>query len=86
MKRRVLAKTASFHTLFIKKKTQNGVILNDNVRLLLPLDVQKTGEGSFCSPAFSTTFPFKKTPTKDLIMLSCLVASHVLKKRRRRAS
>jgi hypothetical protein len=59
MKRRILSKTAPFHTLFIKKKTQNGAVLNDTVRLLLPLDVQKTGEGSFCSPvftAFSSSF------------------------------
>ena len=70
----------------LKKKTQNGVVLNDTIRLLLPLDVQKIGEGNFCSPAFSTAFPFKKTPTKNFILLSWPVASRVLEKRRRRAS
>jgi hypothetical protein len=67
MKRRVLSKTASFHPLFIKKKTQNGAVLNNTVCLLLPLDVQKTGEGAFV-PLFSPTYfhrhlSLKKTPT-----------------------
>jgi hypothetical protein len=72
MKRRVLAKMASFHTLLKKKKmAQNGVVLNGTIVFLLPLDAQKTGEEESFVPLFSPTFrPLKsskrrrpKTPT-----------------------
>jgi len=56
MKRRVLINTTPFHTLL--KKTQNGVVLIDIVCLLLPLDMQKTGEGIFCSPVFTASSSF----------------------------
>jgi hypothetical protein len=72
MKRRVLAKMASFHTFLKKKKmAQNGVVLNGTIVFLLPLDAQKTGEEESFVPLFSPTFrPLKsskrrrpKTPT-----------------------
>ena len=51
MKLRVLAKTASFHTL-LKKRAQNGAVLNGTVAFLLPLDAQKTGEEESFVPLF----------------------------------
>jgi hypothetical protein len=47
-----------------KKRTQNGAVLNDTVCLLLPLDVQKTREESFCSPVF-TDFSSSEKHQKD---------------------
>jgi hypothetical protein len=49
MKRRVLAKTASFHAFHwkkneTKKKEVNIAVLNGTISLLLPLDTQRTGE------------------------------------------
>jgi hypothetical protein len=66
MKRRVLSKMMSFHTLFIKKKkgkgkaqnnaVLNGTVQNGTVAFLLPLDAQKTGEEEGFVPLFSPTF------------------------------
>jgi hypothetical protein len=53
----------------LKKRAQNGAVLNDTVAFLLPLDAQKTGEEESFVPLFSpTSLPLKsikKTPTKD---------------------
>ena len=73
MKRRVLPKTALFHTLLKKKKeARNGDVLNGTVGLLLPLDARSRGRRRFfflCfpppSPSKRRRLPFKKTPTKD---------------------
>ena len=46
MKRRVLVKTMPFHAFEKEKekKKANGALLNGTIDLLLPLDVQRTGE------------------------------------------
>jgi hypothetical protein len=56
MKQRVLGKTTLFHPLLKKKrkkekKAQNGVVLNDTVGILLPLDARRRGRKSICSPS-----------------------------------
>jgi len=48
----------------LKKRTKNGAVLNDTVHLLLPLDVQKTGEGAFV-PFFIDFFPPPSLSQKD---------------------
>ena len=77
IKRHVLSKMTPFHTLFIKKKkkekARNGVVLNDTIAFLLPLDAQKTGEEEGFVLLFSPMFllslsllKLKKTPTQVL--------------------
>jgi hypothetical protein len=73
MKRHVLSKTASFHTLFIKKKKEKPKMvpfLNGTVAFLLPLDARGRGRRRLFSPAlpvpsFSETtkmMPTQNTP------------------------
>jgi len=60
MKRRILSKTTSFHTLFIKKKARNGAVLNGTVGFLLPLVTRNRGRRRFFLPLFSpTSLPLK---------------------------
>jgi len=75
MKQRVLAKTAPFHTL-LKKRAQNGAVLNGTVAFLLPLDAQKTGEEESFVPLFSPSFlpPFSSKRRRPKT-LSCLADS-----------
>ena len=72
-----------------KRKARNSAILNDTVDFLL-LDVQRNKGRELRSPVFSSPFlpPFssKGRRPKTSFMLSWPVASHVLDKRRRRAS
>jgi hypothetical protein len=69
----LLNETATFHPLFQKKKNPKGVVLNDIVGLLLPLDTRSRGRRRFPSPAF--LFPLslkqlKKMPTKPTHLLA----------------
>ena len=72
MKRCVLAKTAPFHTMFIKKKEGlKRCRFDSTVDLLLPLNARGRGRRKFFFPLFSPTspskrrrLPFKKTPTQ----------------------
>ena len=72
MKRCVLAKTAPFHTMFIKKKEgPKRCRFDSTVDLLLPLNARGRGRRKFFFPLFSPTspskrrrLPFKKTPTQ----------------------
>ena len=65
MKQRVLSKTASFHPLFIKKKSLNDVVLNGTVGLLLPLDALSRGRRSSSLPLSLSLLKLKKTPTQS---------------------
>jgi hypothetical protein len=49
-------KRAPFHALFIKKKSQNGVVLNSTADFLLPLDMQRNKGRKLRSPVFSLPF------------------------------
>jgi hypothetical protein len=64
MKRCVLSKTVSFHSLLIKNKAQNGAVLNGTADFLLPLDVQRNRGRNLRSPVF-TDFSSSKKHQKD---------------------
>jgi len=64
MKRRFLSKTAPFHPLLKKNRSQNSAVLNDTMGLFLPLDARGRGRRSICSPAFLLSLSFLKHENK----------------------
>jgi hypothetical protein len=87
MKRRVLVKTTSFHAFHWKKKEKrkkkevNGVVLNNTISLLLPLDAQRTGEEEDFVPlhlllSLSLPKPKKKPDRAPHLYVSTAHTSH----------
>jgi hypothetical protein len=62
MKRSVLLETTLFHPLLTKNK-ENGVVLNDTIHLLLPLDVHRQGKKEIFSPITPLSLSFPKPQT-----------------------
>jgi len=68
-----LSKTASFHTLFIKKKARNGAVLTALWVFFFPWTREAREEEDFSSPAFLLSLPLlnlKKTPTQPPHLLT----------------